>query len=239
MHLLSTKNAAVPLFLAAVLLVLSGLPASAPADTGPAEVAKLHALLDEEWEWTLREFPEFATNVGDNRYNDKLTDLSAPAMERRKVHEREVLQRIRALDRSRLPGQDIVSYDLFRREAERSVEQQRFPMGKILRGGAFIIPSEWEPVSQMHGVHLDIPSLPRRAPFRNAKDYQDFLARLAAYPRQIDEVMGLMRRGIASGWVPPALPMRGVPAQIEPQLVDNATKSPLYKPFEKFPDGIN
>ena len=38
--------------------------------------------------WTLREFPEFATNVGDNHYNDKLTDLSAPAMERRKGHDR-------------------------------------------------------------------------------------------------------------------------------------------------------
>ena len=41
-----------------------------------ADAAKLHALFDDEWQWTLREYPEFATGVGDNRYNDKLTDLS-------------------------------------------------------------------------------------------------------------------------------------------------------------------
>lgn len=225
----------------ALLLLISPLFLSRPVCADPptnTEAAKLQALFDEEWEWTLREFPEFATSVGDNRYNDKLSDLSAPAMERRKTHEREVLQRILVIDRSRLTDQDVVSYDLFRREAERSVEQQRFPMGKIVLFGGFIIPYEWEPISQMHGVHLDIPSLPRRAPFRNAKDYQDFLARLAAYPRQVDEVIELMRRGIASGWMLPALPLRGIPAQIEPQLVDDATKSPLYKPFEKFPEGV-
>jgi uncharacterized protein (DUF885 family) len=212
-------------------------PALADAAASP-EAATLHALLDQEWEWTLQEFPEFATNVGDNRYNDKLTDLSASAMERRKAHEREVADRIREINRARLAGQDVVSYDLFRLEAERSVARQRFPLGKIPAAGGFVLPLEWEPVSPMHGVHLDIPSLPRRAPFRNAKDYRDFLSRLAAYPRQIDEVIELMQRGIASGWVAPAVPMRRVPAQIEAQLVDDPTKSPLYKAFEKFPESI-
>jgi uncharacterized protein (DUF885 family) len=211
-------------------------PARADPPANP-EAAKLHALFDEEWEWTLREFPEFATNVGDNRYNDKLTDLSVLAMERRKAHEREVLRQIRAVDRGGLTGQDVVSYDLFLRDAELMVAEQRFPMGRIPLGG-FIEPFEWEPVSQLRGVHLDMPSLPRRAPFRNAKDYRDFLARLAAYPRQTEEIIELMRRGIASGWVLPAVPVRRVPAQIEAQLVDDATKSPLYKPFEKFPEGI-
>lgn len=40
----------------------------------------------EDWEWALREFPESATYLGDNRYNDRLTDPSMPAIERRKAH---------------------------------------------------------------------------------------------------------------------------------------------------------
>jgi uncharacterized protein (DUF885 family) len=89
------------------------------------EGAKLHRLFDEEWEWTLREYPEYATVIGDTRYNDRLTDLSAEAMERRKAHELEVLRRIRETDRAHLSGQDILSFDLFLRGAERSVERQR------------------------------------------------------------------------------------------------------------------
>jgi uncharacterized protein (DUF885 family) len=201
------------------------------------EGAKLHRLFDEEWEWTLREYPEYATVVGDNRYNDRLTDLSAEAIERRKAHEREMLKRIREIDRSRLTGQDVLSYDLFLRETERSVERQRFPLGKIPLLG-FPSPQEWAPVSQMHGVHLDIPSSPRFTPFRVANDYDTFLARLAAYPKQIDQIIEMMKRDIASGWMLPSVPIRKVPPQIEAQLVDDCTKSPLYKPFENFPKDI-
>ena len=104
-----------------------------------------------------------------------------------------------------------------------------------MRGG-FLIPYEWMPISQMGGVHLDIPELPRLAPLRNAKDYDDFLARLAAYPRQVDQVVELMKRGMAAGWMPPAVPIRKVLPQIEKQWVEDVTKSPLYKPFENFPD---
>ena len=222
----------------ALLFAWIALAAFAGEPTTSTETAKLHALFDAEWEWTLREFPELATRVGDNHYNDKLTDLSATAIERRKAHEREVLQRIGAIDRSRLSGQDVVSYELFLREAKLTVEQQRFPMGRIPFFSGYIVPYEWQPVSAMAGIHIDIPALPRSAPLRNTKDYDDFLARLVAYPKQIDQVIDLMRRGIASGWVLPEVPMRRVPAQIEAQLVVDVTKSPLYKPFEKFPEGI-
>ena len=38
--------------------------------------------------------------------------------------------------------------------------------------------------------------------------------------------------------MPPRVLMQRVPAQIAAQLVDDPTKSPFYKPFLKFPDGI-
>ncbi len=37
---------------------------------------KLHDLFKEDWEWQLKEFPEAATNTGDHRYDDRLTDHS-------------------------------------------------------------------------------------------------------------------------------------------------------------------
>ena len=62
--------------------------AQARADEPAAnpDATKLHALFDQEWQWTLREYPEFATGVGDDQFNDKLTDLSAPAIDSGKAH---------------------------------------------------------------------------------------------------------------------------------------------------------
>src|SRR5438128_12315727 len=44
-------------------------------------VKKLHDLLAEQWEYTLRTRPEFASILGDKRYNDKLSDFSQTAIE--------------------------------------------------------------------------------------------------------------------------------------------------------------
>jgi uncharacterized protein (DUF885 family)/dienelactone hydrolase len=211
-------------------------PAGEPASAKQA-ATRLHELFKDEWEWTLREYPELATRVGDPRYNDRLTDLSASAIDRRKAHEREVLERIRGIDRSVLTGQDVLSYDLFRRAAEQGVALQRFPAGTIPIGG-FLLPYEAMPITQMGGVQIDIPELPRVAPLRTTKDYDDFLARLAAYPRQVDQVIDLMKRAMAAGWMPPAAPLSKVLPQIEKQWVDDVARSPLYRPFETFPDAV-
>ena len=62
-----------------------------------------------------------------------------------------------------------------------------------------------------------------------------FLAPPAAYPRQVDQVFELMKRGMAAGWVPPAVPIRKVLPQLEKLWVEDVTQSPLYKPFVEFP----
>jgi uncharacterized protein (DUF885 family) len=227
------------LLLASLLLRLPCVSALAGAPAGDAgTAAKLHALFDREWQWTLREYPEFATGVGENRYNDKLTDLSVSAMDRRKAHEREYLRQLRELDRGRLAGQDVVSYDLSLAGALQDVAMQRFPAGKTPSGGEWLTYYEWMPLSQMGGVHLDLPALPRLMPLRDTKDYDDYLARLRGAPKQIDQVIALMKRAIVAGWMPPAVAIRKVLPQIEQQWVGDVTASPLYKPLEDFPGSI-
>ncbi len=216
-----------PMIVALIFVsLLLALARPACAETPAVREAKqLHELFDAEWQWSLREYPEFATAIGDPRYNDRLNDRSEAAIERTHAHERDALKRIREIDRTLLTGQDVVSYDLYRRGTEERVELQRFPAERM-------------PISPMGGVHIAIPELPRIAPLRTAKDYDDFLARLAAYPRQVDQIIELMKRGIATGWVQPAVAISKVPDQIEKQWLEDVTTSPLYKPFEAFPDAI-
>src|SRR5512146_419784 len=86
-----------PLFALLITAVVVSLTASpAPADTSTMEksaavmqsksaaprIKQLHDLLAEQWEYTLRTNPEFASILGDKRYNDKLGDYSQAAIER-------------------------------------------------------------------------------------------------------------------------------------------------------------
>ena len=77
------------------------------------ETEKLYKIFDDDWEWSLRDSPEFATNTGDHRFDDKLHERTAESFERRKAHDRDVLQRIEGVDRAKLSESDRLNYDLF------------------------------------------------------------------------------------------------------------------------------
>jgi len=187
---------------------------------------KLHALFEEDWQWGLQQYPEGATFLGDNRYNDRLTDYSPEAIERRKAHEREMLDRIQKISRAELTGQDVISYDLYLRDKKLNVEGLRFP-------------TEYMPIDQMNGVQITFGQLAASTPFRAAKDYEDYLARLAAFPKQIDQLIALMKRGVETKWIQPAVPLRSLAAQIEGQITDDPARSTLFKPFEAFPENVS
>ena len=185
----------------------------------------LHDLFKEDWEHGLREYPESATHLGDHRFDDRLTDLSPEAIARRKAHQREMLARIQQIDRAQLQGQDAISYDLFLYDKQRNVESQQFPL-------------EWIPMTQMDGPQIGFGQLVASMPFASAQDFENYIKRLEALPKYMDQVTALMRQGMQAGWVPPAVPMRSVPAQIAGQIADDPANSPFHKPFEKFPHGI-
>src|SRR5947199_9940261 len=72
-----------PLFVVCLLATMflkdqaSGDPASAKsAAQSDLHHQQLLSLLDEEWQYELRSSPELATSIGDNRYNDRLGDVS-------------------------------------------------------------------------------------------------------------------------------------------------------------------
>jgi uncharacterized protein (DUF885 family) len=206
-----------------VFLTASAVLAQVLSSTDAAR--KLHALFEEDWQWVLQQYPEAATMLGDNRFNDRLTDYSVEAIERRKAHERDMLDRVQKINRAELNGQDVISYDLFLQDKKLNVEGMRFPV-------------EYMPIDQMNGVQIMFGQLAGSTPFRNVKDYDAYVARLSAFALQIDQLIALMRRGMETKWVPPAVPLRSVPAQIEGQITEDPTKSPLFSPFAKFPQEL-
>ena len=63
--------------------------AQAAGQSLEARRAELNRLLAEEWEYSLRTQPELATQVGDDRYNDRLSDFSDKAIADELEHTRQ------------------------------------------------------------------------------------------------------------------------------------------------------
>lgn len=192
--------------------------------TGEAPDQDLNILQKDYWEWRLREFPELSTWTGDNRYNDRFTDLSPEAIERRYAEERRMLERARSIDRSGLAGQNLLSHELLLWDLSVAVDGQRFPPVLIL--------------SQIFGPHLMLPQLVSVTQFRRPEDYENYLVRLSRFPRYLGEVTNLLRRGIELGWVQPQAALTGVPSQISGQILNDVEESPLFAPFRKAPPGM-
>src|ERR1700740_943944 len=165
------------------IMVMTTMPGFA-ADQGlEARRRQLKAALDEEWEYALRTHPEFATYVGDSRYNDRLNDYSPEAVERELRHAQEALKRIEAIDTAGFPEQEKLNRELAVREVREQIEGTRL--------------KEWEmTVNQMGGIHQSYASMPSQMPFATVKDYENYLARLHQMPLAFDQIIAVMRLGM-------------------------------------------
>ena len=198
---------------------------SVPPQSLEARRAALSQLLADEWEYTLRTQPELATQVGDNRYNDRLTDFSDHAIAAEIEHTRQALARFEAIDVAGFPEQERLSRALMVRNLQVELESARF--------------KDWEmPATQFGGVHLDCAGLPFGSPFRNAKDYEDYIARLHQIPRVLEQAMGHMKDGLREHLMPPKFLLEKVASQAQDIADDPLDKSPFSSPLGKFPGSI-
>ena len=213
-----------------VLTLLGMFVSQASAQNADATLdsrrAELKHFLNDEWEYALRHSPEFATHVGDNRYNDRLSDLSDRAIADNLEHLRQALKTFEALDVTGLPEEEKLNHALMVRSLREEIERARF--------------KDWEmPATQFGGVHLGYASLPTYLPFRTVKDYENYLARLHQIPRVLDQATGHMRDGLRDHLMPPKYLLEKVAAQAQQVADTSLDKSTFTEPLRKFPDSIS
>ena len=191
-----------------------------------ARRAELNRLLADEWEYTLRTQPELATQVGDNRYNDRLSDFSDKAITEDLEHARQSLARFEALDVTGFPEQEKLNQALMVRSLREALDAARF--------------KDWEmPATQFGGIHLGYASLAFDSPFRNKKDYEDYRSRLHQIPRVLDQATEHMRDGLRDHLMPPKYLLEKVSSQAQGIADDSLDSSPFTEPLRKFPDSIS
>jgi uncharacterized protein (DUF885 family) len=212
------------LLTAVVFFVSAVLLAGTPADLESRRKA-LNDLLHEQWEYTLRTSPIYASILGDKRYNDKLDDFSQQAIDDQLEHSRRFLARFEAIDTAGFPDQEVLNKQLMVRDLRFNVEGARF--------------KPWEmPVNQFSGIHIDAPQLVSILSFENTKDYEDYISRLKQMPRLFDQTIVQMRKGMADGLMPPKILLEKVVTQADRLAKTPAEQSPFAHPFDKFPDAV-
>ncbi len=210
-----------PITLRLSLFLIFVINTTARAD--PAE--DFRALLDEAWEWHLVQSPVLASSLGDRRFNDQWGDSSIKAIEARHEQRQGYLDRLRAIDPSALSANDQLNYDLFRRGLQNDIDGYQFK-------------SYLMPISQRGGVQ-SLESTAERLRMQTVKDYEDWLARMAAVPEVIEQTMALQERGRKSGYMSPKILMQRIPDQLAQQTVENPEDSPFFTAFENMPDTMS
>jgi uncharacterized protein (DUF885 family) len=183
---------------------------------------QLAGLLDEQWEYTMRTHPEYASMLGDKRYNDKLSDRSEKAILDELEQERQFLTRFKAVDVTGFPEQEALNKALMVRDLEMDLEGVRF--------------KDWEmPVTQFGGIHINAPQIVSVLSFETVKDYDDYIARLRQLPTAFAQTTDLMRKGMADKLIPPRILLEQVARQSGKIGETSPEENPFFEPSKKIP----
>jgi uncharacterized protein (DUF885 family) len=212
------------------LVTLLGAPVAAQMESAPpaaraAESSRLHALFEREWEIRLRENPLFATSVGRHEYNHRLPEVSLEDLQRRDGIWRQILAEADSFDPALLSPEDRVNLAIFRGQLAERIESFRF-------GGHQI------PITSDSGFHTGFAQLPTRVPLASTRDYENYIARLRAYPRYVEQHVAHMRSGLARGMTMPRVVLQEFDVTIASHVVEDPAASVFWAPFERFPPGV-
>ena len=203
----------------------------APQTKAPAPVSledrrkALGDLFHEYWEDQLKHNPEFASSLGDKRYNDQTSDYSVQAVNDALAREQKFLLRLASIDPTGFTDQEKTSQDLLIREFELDEEGAEF--------------KDWEmPVNQMGGIYNDYPRLAAMLSFTTVKDYDDWIARLHALPTAFAQVTENMSIGLEDGRVPPKYLLEKALDEVKQLANQKPEDSPLALPIKNFPAAI-
>ncbi|HUF04933.1 MAG TPA: DUF885 domain-containing protein [Aridibacter sp.] len=185
---------------------------------------ELYDFFNERWEQRLKESPTFASFLGDKRYNDRWSDNSLAAVERRHRDDIEAMRRLKSIDRSKLSDSDKLNYDLYLKDLEGNIEGFKYK--------GYLVP-----LNQRGGIQ-NADGITRILRFTSVKDYEDWIARLNSFPAQMQNTIALMRVGMKDKSVLARKVLERVPGQVDVQIVGNPEDSPFYRPFKEFHESI-
>jgi len=222
------KSSQTKFILAVALLLMIAMSAlSSPAQTADLAARReaFTKLLDEQWQYTLRDSPELATIIGDYRYNDKFSDYSLAHVEEQRKQNEAYLKRFEAVDTAGFPEQELLSQQLMVRNLKENIESTTLKL--------YLMPED-----QFGGAHLQLAQFVSLVPFDTTKQYDDYIARLHQVPRVIDQLIEILEQGKQTKMMPPRFLLEKVVTQIQSIDTPAGEANVFGMPAAKFPAAV-
>ncbi len=207
--------------------------------------AALTQLADEQASKLLKMIPEVASQMGVGsdiagaHFSSKLASYTAPSNQAVMALNQEMITSLQAIKRQDLSASAKVTYDVLLNAYQMANRYNQHQIGLpsvIGLNSPYII-------NQLFGPHMELPRLLiSQQPVNNFKQAEAFLARLAAVPRVIDELIVASEQDAARGIVPPAFILTAVQQAIgqiiAPAWSEHPVKLAFSKQFEAI-EGLN
>ncbi|MEG2804548.1 DUF885 family protein [Stenotrophomonas sp.] len=202
-------------------------PARKPLVRQQTKAAQLERVYDEYWDASMRLNPLQATFQGDGRYNDQLPNILSAAY-RQQSHDFTVewLGKVEKIGADGLTGQDLLSYQIFVRDARMSVAAEQYPSWML-------------PVSQYYNLGSIMAILGSGSgaqPFNTVKDYDTWSKRSLGIAPLFDQAVANMRQGMAAGVSQPRDLMEQVLPQLDAVIKPTAEESIFWAPVRNLPE---
>ncbi|MCL7713497.1 DUF885 domain-containing protein [Stenotrophomonas mori] len=204
-------------------------PAPAPRAVTEDKAARLNRLYDEYWDAAMRLNPLQATFQGDPRFNDQLPNFLSPASRQQaRDFMVEWLGKVEAIGSEGLQGQDLLSYEIFVRDAHVSLAAAEHP--------SWMLPIN--PHNNLASLIAVLGSGTGAQPFRTIKDYENWSRRSLGVPTLFTQAIDNMREGMAAGVVQPRALMEKVLPQLDAVIKPSAEESIFWAPIRNMPEDI-
>ncbi len=211
--------------LATVLAIGAMQPGHAATDDVATRVKALNTLLAEQWQYQLKESPEFATILGDLRYNDRWSDFSLAHINQQRKDTQDFLKRFEAIDTSGFSDSDKLNQQLMVRQLKDSQRADELKLDEM-------------PLNQMSGAHLQLAGFVSSIPFNTTKEYDDYIVRLKAVPALFGQVIEVAKKGERDGMMQPKYLLEKVVTQIDSIAKPAGADSAFAEPLKHFPDAV-
>jgi len=165
----------------------------------------------------LREDPEQATSLGvseeiaGGRYSGRLTDASPEGMARRTAILRSARADLAKIDRAALSEDDVITYDVIATYIDYVTAGEKFGYGTY----GFDVPTPYV-VTQLTGAYVTVPDfLDSKHQVKTTQDAEDYLARVSAFAKRMDQETTEVRAQADKDVIPPDFSIDGAVKQLE------------------------
>ena len=201
-------------------MVIAALMAIAPGAAFAAPAEEFAALQTDYEAWLLREAPEYSTALGVRDYDDRVTDISLAAMDRRAGEAAAFLARLDGIAPEALSADDRTNRAIMRRLLGDAVEGNGFGQRMVL-------------FTTYAGWHQQFAGLADGLPFARLADYRSYVTRLAQYPAVNDEALRISQQALDGGYVLPCAVLGGTERGIAGLIAEDVAQSRYYAPFSR------